>query len=453
MVIALLILVVFIVKFLIDRNTQKEYLKKQGGMKNKYQSLIHKIIQSTPDFDIIKETSHDITLATIKSIAGQTTITLTQSFRRLIVEWRVHGNSNSSYGNHNLRWEFDEFKDQNEIFKKINYDIGEYSNNVTSNIEKVNSPKTDYNFDENNLKKEDNIKSSDNNTKYVFSTDLNVYRHRNNENAFLCKKKNIRKGELRHLHIDEDEVDFILFNKEKALKMLESWLNLKYNIENISDLINSVACTKDDYEYYNESGSIDWEFDYTDSLNKDFNLTDIHKNILDNAVKNWSIPFDVSNSQKSDEGVKKMYTLGEMEDRLLKNRPELKESLKNKTLKEKNKILLDYLDNNVNHLTSSENISEDNILSEKESQMNNEELQISNLKFIKAYENRDSMITFFIHHHGDSELIQLFGYGGIQFGATEDMLNDYTYKYPEIGKKFIDFLEKEGIDSSNYKIF
>jgi len=240
LIIIIIILIAF--KFLMDRDSQKDYIIKQGGMKNKYQLLIDKIIQSAPDLGIIEETNHDITLASEKNYAGQTTFTLTQAFRKLIVEWRVSTNS-ETIGNHKLKWEFDEFKDQDEIFKKINDDIGKYSKNIIGTVKVVNQR------------------------------------------------------------------------------------------------INTGSITDDE------------------------------------------IPI------------------------------------------------------------------------EKVSEIDNEYLVLSNMKFIKAFEDKDNMLIWFVNYHRDSELTRLFAFNGEQFGATTEMLTDYTDKNREIGKDFFEFLEKEGVNTSNYEIF
>jgi len=78
--------------------------------------------------------------------------------------------------------------------------------------------------------------------------------------------------------------------------------------------------------------------------------------------------------------------------------------------------------------------------------------RLLNLKFIKAFEDKDSTLTFFIYHHKDSELTSLFSFNGEQFGATREMLTEYTLKNRDIGKKFFEFLEKEGINTSNYRV-
>lgn len=453
-----LIVFVIVAKFLIDRNNQKNYIIKQGGMKNKYQLLIDKILKSAPELEIIEETNHDITLGTIKKyFAEQTTFTLTQAFRRLIVEWKVYASSESSYGNHDLKWEFDEFKNQEDIFNKINNDIRKYSINIIDTVKNTKKDKTENILKTETLNDKNEIKSYKKNPEikksFIFKTDLNIYIHRNNENAFLCEIKNIRKGKLRHLHIDKDEEDLVYFNKEKALKMIESWLNLKYDINDISELINSVVCTKDDYRLtYNESGSIYWEFDYTHFLNKDLNPTINQISILTEAVKNWTIPFDNSDSINYNKENKKMYSLNEMESKLLNKRPELKDILKGKTIKEKNKILLDILDNKVEYPNSFEDISRDATPFYDETETDNKEIIINNLKFVQAFMDKDPIVTFFIYAQNDSELNKLFAHGGVQFGATKEMLSDYTHKNPEIGMNFIDFLEKDGIDTSNYPI-
>ena len=128
MVITLIIIVIvfIVIKFSLDLNNQKKYIEKQGGMLMKYQLLVDNILYNSPGLNLEEETAHAITLASDDKLPGKTIIILTQTFGRLIIEWKV----SNRYGKDNLEWEFDEFDDQDKILKKINHDIAEYNKKI-----------------------------------------------------------------------------------------------------------------------------------------------------------------------------------------------------------------------------------------------------------------------------------------------------------------------------------
>ena len=131
MIITLLIILgaLILLKFALDLNKQKDYIKKQGGMLMKYQVLVDNILLSSPGLNLEEETDHAITLASDDKIPGKTIIILTQTFKRLTIKWKT----SHRYGKDYLEWEFDEFYDQDKIFNKINHDIAEYNKNIIEN--------------------------------------------------------------------------------------------------------------------------------------------------------------------------------------------------------------------------------------------------------------------------------------------------------------------------------
>jgi hypothetical protein len=119
---------IFILKFFFDSNQQKEVVQKQGGMLNKYSTLIQ-IIQSADSGTQIQRITADSVDLVLSNAGGVTAFFLTQTFGRLTVQWKVQS---PIFGNHKMEWDFPEFLDQEKRFEQMSNDLEKYQLNVMS---------------------------------------------------------------------------------------------------------------------------------------------------------------------------------------------------------------------------------------------------------------------------------------------------------------------------------
>lgn len=121
-----IVVLIVIIKFVYDSSQQKEAVQKQGGMTNKYSTLIAHIMAGDPRTQITKITSDSVDIV-LSNVGGATAFFLTQTFGKLTVQWKVQS---PIYGNHKLEWDFPEFLDQNKMIERITNDVGQYQMNV-----------------------------------------------------------------------------------------------------------------------------------------------------------------------------------------------------------------------------------------------------------------------------------------------------------------------------------
>lgn len=129
-VIILVVLGIIAVKFFYDIDKQKQHVAKQGGMQHKYRELIEYIKDADSRTKIYNDTGDRVTLG-ISNLGGTTLFTITQTFGRVTVQWKV---DSPSFGKHSLEWEFDEFLDQKKMILKINNDLTKYQSNVMTSL-------------------------------------------------------------------------------------------------------------------------------------------------------------------------------------------------------------------------------------------------------------------------------------------------------------------------------
>jgi hypothetical protein len=127
----IIVVIAFIaIKIFIEGNKLSDSVVKQGGMKIKYRTLINYLLKEDPNAKIIQESSVFISIG-VSGISGKTVFNIQQTDRNVIVEWKV---KNQIFGNHQLKWTFDEFLDQNIMINKIKNDLMVYQNNVMQNF-------------------------------------------------------------------------------------------------------------------------------------------------------------------------------------------------------------------------------------------------------------------------------------------------------------------------------
>lgn len=126
--IALVIVAIF-AKFLYDKNKQSVQIGRQGGMSNKYKTIVAHLMGGHSNSKIFQETSDSLTLG-VSSAGGTTVFRLIQTFGKVAVIWELNS---PLFGKHKLEWEFPEFMDQDKMFERINDELGQYQTNAINN--------------------------------------------------------------------------------------------------------------------------------------------------------------------------------------------------------------------------------------------------------------------------------------------------------------------------------
>ena len=126
MKIFIILLVVFIIgKFIYNRNQQAAKVTMEGGMRNKYRTLIEIFMAGDSRKRIFHETAHSISFG-LSSIGGTTVFTLTQTFGSVNVQWKL---DSPVFGKHKMEWDFPEYGDQEKMAERIANDTGQYQQN------------------------------------------------------------------------------------------------------------------------------------------------------------------------------------------------------------------------------------------------------------------------------------------------------------------------------------
>lgn len=125
--IIIILIVVFILgKFLLDKNNVEKTVMRQGGMTQKYKTLIEHFKGNNPDAKIYKITNDEVELG-VKGVSGSTIFSIIHSFEKVIITWKLN---NMLIGSHGLQWEFHHLKNQNEIAEIIHGELETYQRNV-----------------------------------------------------------------------------------------------------------------------------------------------------------------------------------------------------------------------------------------------------------------------------------------------------------------------------------
>lgn len=122
----IIVIVLIVGKFLYDRNQQSVQIGRQGGMSNKYRTLIAHLMGGHSNTKIFQETSDSLSLG-VSNAGGSTIFRLLQTFGKVTVSWEM---SSPLFGKHKLEWSFPEFMDQNEMFERIGNDMVKYQENA-----------------------------------------------------------------------------------------------------------------------------------------------------------------------------------------------------------------------------------------------------------------------------------------------------------------------------------
>ncbi|WP_417876412.1 hypothetical protein [Winogradskyella sediminis] len=125
-VVVILLVVFMIGKFVYDKNKVNTYVARQGGITQKYKTLIEHFKGGNPNVKILKITEDSVEVG-VTSASGSTVFSIIHSFEKVIITWKVNG---LVMGNHGLKWEFHHLKDQNEIAEIVHKELNIYQNNV-----------------------------------------------------------------------------------------------------------------------------------------------------------------------------------------------------------------------------------------------------------------------------------------------------------------------------------
>lgn len=122
------IILFIVIKFTRDLNKQANAVAKQGGMRNKYRTLVEYAISGHPESKIVHEDGTSIRIG-CSTPGGSTYFSIIQTFGSVTIRW---SQNSALTGKHNLEWQFDEFDDQELMINKIEADLSAYMSNVMS---------------------------------------------------------------------------------------------------------------------------------------------------------------------------------------------------------------------------------------------------------------------------------------------------------------------------------
>lgn len=112
----IILLVLFLGKFIIDSLKQSNEMKKQGGIKKKYAKLVQMLLDADPRTRIIQESNNFINVG-ISGPAGAQSYLLQQTFGSLTIQVVVK--NNPLLGNLTIERTFPEDMDQEEMMKEL----------------------------------------------------------------------------------------------------------------------------------------------------------------------------------------------------------------------------------------------------------------------------------------------------------------------------------------------
>lgn len=115
-IIIVLVIVIFFVRLSTQTISEIEHVGKHGGLKNKYKTLIDRIMSRNSMYQLKEIYSNDIEL-----ICTGMKFHLTEVNKKLKITWVW--DSFISGQMHKLQWHFDEFQNQDEMYEILDKDI------------------------------------------------------------------------------------------------------------------------------------------------------------------------------------------------------------------------------------------------------------------------------------------------------------------------------------------
>ena len=123
-----ILVVIIIIHFAHDSHEQKTKVTKEGGMRNKYSTLVDYLLSIHPDAKVMNESGTAIMVG-VRGASGSTTFDIVQTFGTVTIQYKVN---NIVMGNHKLEWSFPEYDDQEKMIETMEHDIAAYNANVMS---------------------------------------------------------------------------------------------------------------------------------------------------------------------------------------------------------------------------------------------------------------------------------------------------------------------------------
>lgn len=131
--ILLLILVIVgicVFPFIKDSMQETNRVVKEGGIYNKYKTLIDNFIDPGSGMNVIQKTNKYMCVG-MKNNTGSIVFHFQHTFKRINVTFEMR---NVFIGNHKLDWDFPETMPQTDMIKHIENRTRQYMNNVTSQL-------------------------------------------------------------------------------------------------------------------------------------------------------------------------------------------------------------------------------------------------------------------------------------------------------------------------------
>lgn len=131
--ILLLILVIVgicVFPFIKDSMQETNRVVKEGGIYNKYKTLIDNFIDPGSGMNVIQKTNKYMCVG-MKNNTGSIVFHFQHTFKRINVTFEMR---NVFIGNHKLDWDFPETMSQTDMIKHIENRTRQYMNNVTSQL-------------------------------------------------------------------------------------------------------------------------------------------------------------------------------------------------------------------------------------------------------------------------------------------------------------------------------
>ncbi|MGM9694534.1 MAG: hypothetical protein ACI3YC_05960 [Alloprevotella sp.] len=128
-VIFIIIIVGFVIfSFAKDSIAETDKIVKEGGIYNKYKTLINNFIDPESGMKVIQKTNKYMCVG-MKNSSGSITFHFQHTFNKINVTFEM---KNIFIGDHKLDWDFPETMPQSDMIKHIENRTRQYMDNVTS---------------------------------------------------------------------------------------------------------------------------------------------------------------------------------------------------------------------------------------------------------------------------------------------------------------------------------
>lgn len=124
-----ILIVVVIFKFVLDKNNEVEKINRDGGFINKYAILVEGFLDY-PNSRILIQTENSIEIGLRDNFAN-TTFTIIHTFNKFVI---VYQHQSYTFGEHKLNWEFPEYMNQNSVLNIVRNEIEEYNQKIFNKV-------------------------------------------------------------------------------------------------------------------------------------------------------------------------------------------------------------------------------------------------------------------------------------------------------------------------------